>query len=853
MPNSLYATVALSLPFKYHSGGTEGLSYSIPEELRSQAKPGVRVLVPLGRREITGVLVHVSDQKPDLAQKLRPISDILDREPVFDEQFLRWTKWLAEYYLTSWGEILQAALPEGLKPETKSQVMLLHPDPIGLAKKLSSRAKGKAELLRVLALHPDGISIARLQKDSHNAAIYGLLNSLEEEEVIRVERPVMKNTKERTERVVLLSPKFKTGTKALSEALAELEKRSPRQANILLSLVQHQQRSPDEPLPLTRLLKESGASQATFNAVFEKELVLVQKRSWKPTVRSVEVVAPGLHDVKNLTLTAEQEFAAKRVLEQLETKQHRTFLLHGVTGSGKTEVYAAVAQRVLAEDGGVLILVPEIALTPQLIERFKSRLSIKEDAGIAVLHSRMSTGERTAAWRSLADGSVRIAIGARSAVFAPIKNLRLLIVDEEHEGTYKQFDKTPRYNARDAAVVRGAMSSAIVVLGSATPSLESYYNAREGKYELLTIKERAKQASLPSVTIVDQRRAPRRIGLDKAPAALTPELREAIQLRLDRKEGIVLFQNRRGFSTYVECTNCGTPEMCPNCAVTMTLHRAKSQMRCHYCGYFAPRRTTCAVCGSEELRLGGLGTERVEEDLLEAFPDAKIERMDLDTTARKGAFKKILTRFASGEADILLGTQMVAKGLDFPRVSLVGVISADTSLCLPDFRAGERTFQLLAQVAGRAGRSLELPGEVIIQSLQPENRAIVLASKHDYEAFYELELEERRKLNYPPFSRLVLIEFRGLHEDAVKQRALAFGTLFPAKAGFYERIGPAPPSITKLRNEYRWHVLIKDVKLADPNGEKLKRLLTGALEQYQKRFASTHVKVTVDVDVQGVM
>jgi primosomal protein N' (replication factor Y) len=851
MSHVRYATVALSLPFKYHSGGTDGLSYSIPPELAPLAVPGVRALVPLGRRHVTGVLVATSHLKPEITAKLRAITDILDPKPIFDEQFLEWTKWIAKYYMTSWGDVLQAALPEGLKPETSSRVVLDHPDPLALAAQKGA-GKKRPELLRLLADHPEGKSIAQIQKALHTNSIYALLHTLEQDGILHLERPLVRNQRERTEQVARLPDHLRAGSESLSLTLASLERTAPRQANILLSLLQHSHTSAEEAFAVPLLLKQAGASAATLKALHEKGLVVLERQPVKKRTAEYLSTLPGEHDIQNLTLTEEQRYAAKQISEQVRLGEHKTFLLHGVTGSGKTEVYTSVAQEVLAAGHGVLILVPEIALTPQLIDRFKSRLSIERDEDIAVLHSKLSANERSAAFRSLVEGRARIAIGARSAVFAPVRDLRLIIVDEEHEGTFKQFDKTPRYNARDAAIVRGAMRSAVVVLGSATPALESYQNAIEGKYQLLKMKERAKRASMPTVTIVDQRRAANRPGFDRARTALTPVLQEAILARLKKKEGIVLFQNRRGFSTYLECTNCGEPEMCPNCAVTMTYHRAKSQMQCHYCGYYTQKKTTCSVCGSEDLRLGGLGTERVQEDLLVAFPDAKVERMDLDTTARKGSFKKILTSFASGASDILLGTQMVAKGLDFPRVTLVGVISADTSLCLPDFRASERTFQLLSQVAGRAGRSEELPGEVLIQSLQPLNRAIVLASQHNYEEFFQLELEDRRKLNYPPFSRLILIEFRGLHEQAVKERALAFGSLFPERGSFYERIGPAAPTILKLRNEYRWHLLIKDIKKSDPNGEKIRRLLTGALDQYQSRFASAQVNVTVDVDVQGV-
>lgn len=842
----------MPLPFKFHSGGAEGLTYTIPIDLAERAVPGARVLVPLGKRERTGVIVEVTHQTPDVTAKLRPILDVLDPHPIFDQQFLEWTKWVASYYMSSWGEVLAAALPEGLKPETKSVVRVTSESAIFDIEGLAKRAPRRAEILTAIAAHANGVSISHLQKQLRSTSLYNAIHALEEQGLVVVDRPLVRNPKAKRETVVHLAEELNIGSQALSDVLTQLEKSAPRQGNVLLALVQQHQTKPDEPLSPQLLAKRSGATAATLKALRDKGYIRLVAKP-KPTATTIDRVLLGDDDISRITLTGEQQHSVQTIAEQIHLQAPKTFLIHGVTGSGKTEVYISLAQQVLSEGGGVLILVPEIALTPQLIDRFKRRLSIRDDREIAVLHSRMSIGERFASWRSIVDGSVRIAIGARSAVFAPIKDLRLIVVDEEHESTYKQYDKTPRYNARDIAVVRAAMLRAVCVLGSATPSVESYFNAREGKYQLIQLTQRAKEAKLPQVRVLDLRTAANRKDFVTARNALTPDLRKAIEQRLERREGVVLFQNRRGFSTYLECTECGTPEMCPSCSVTMTFHKPKQQMRCHYCGFFKPKSSTCGTCGSDKLRLGGMGTQRIEEDIKAVFPDARILRMDLDSTAKKGSFKKILTAFQNGEADILLGTQMVAKGLDFPRVTLVGVISADTSLCLPDFRSGERTFQLLTQVSGRAGRSEALAGEVLIQTLQPHHPSVELAAQHEYERFFALELSERAKLQYPPFSRFILIEFRGLHEQQVKDRAEAFASLFPERASFYERVGPAPPSIAKLRNEYRWHVLLKDFKKADPSGEKIRRLITGAIEQYQKRFASPTVKLTVDVDVQGVL
>jgi primosomal protein N' (replication factor Y) len=679
-----------------------------------------------------------------------------------------------------------------------------------------------------------------------------MLHELEAQGYINIETTLMRTPAPRMEQVARLAPNVQAGSSELALALTELERSAPRQADLLLTMVQHEAMRPGEWLPVAELRKQAGVSAAIYAAFRERGYIEVQERP-KLAINIPGLPAAGSDEhISRLELNAQQQNAVDRIRTKLEATEAGTFLIHGVTGSGKTEVYISLVRNALERGKGAIVLVPEIALTPQLIERFVRRLSLESEDQIAILHSRMPVAMRAAAWRSLQSGNTRLAIGARSAIFAPVRDLALIVVDEEHESSYKQYDKTPHYHARDLAIVRASMVGGVCVLGSATPSMESYYNATSGKYELIELTERAAQAQMPAVRVVDLRTAENRRDFSKSRMSITPALRDAIRERIETREGIVHFQNRRGYSTVLECLACGTPDTCPNCSVTLTFHRARNEMRCHYCGYSAQKRTTCATCGSPELRLGGAGTQRVEDDVAKAFPEAKLLRMDLDTTTAKGSYKKLLTAFGSGEADILLGTQMVAKGLDFPRVTLVGVVNADTSLCLPDFRAGERTFQLLTQVSGRAGRTRERPGEVLIQTLQPGHVAIATAVSHDFTEFARRELADRASLNYPPFSRLILIEFRGKNERLVEERANAFAALFPQKASFYERIGPAPATIAKLRNEYRYHLLIKDIKKHDPSGEKMRRILTGAIDQYQNRFAAHDVRLIVDVDVQGV-
>lgn len=843
-----YAVVALPLPFKYHSGGFDGLTYSIPSELRDRTAAGVRVLVPLGKRIATGVVVDITSIAPKDV-KLKPIHDVLDATPVFDKHFLEWTKWVASYYLSSWGEVLETALPEGLRPATKSKVTVVTKPTTEELLTMKKSAPRRAELLLTISGYEKGVHISHLEKRHKFKGLYAQIFSLEQDGYISIEHPFTGVVKPKKQKVVLLSDELANDTNTFSAALLELE-RAKKQAQVLLTLLRRKQLHPNEPLPQPLLEKEAEVTGAVISKLAERGFIRFETREVTPIIHELPHSAED--DITNITLTKEQENAINAISDSLTEKYPATYLLHGVTGSGKTEVYIALAKKVLDEGGSVLVLVPEISLTPQLIERFKKRLSSGRNIPVAVLHSRMSLAERYRSWKMLASGEARIAIGARSAIFAPLKDLRLIVVDEEHEVTFKQYDSNPRYNARDAAVMRAHLLGGTAVLGSATPSLESYYNAEQGKYHLLKLTERAQDARLPKVEIVDMRNAPRR----KEQLAVMPHMSDKLitdmQVRIANKEGIVLLQNRRGFSTYIGCSKCGDVIMCPNCSVTLTYHTIGKRLHCHYCGFQNHKPETCPTCGSEKLYEGGVGTQRVEEELAAELPDAKVVRMDLDTTAKKGAYEKILKTFGDGEADILLGTQMVAKGLDFPRVTLVGVISADTSLMIPDFRSGERTFQLLTQVSGRAGRK-DLDGEVIVQTMQPDNQAILFAKLHDYESFYKYELPNRKELQYPPFSRLILIEFKGKTEQTVREKAYAFSTLFPPQAPYYDRLGPSEPVLKKLRNEYRWHILIKNFREKDPSGEKMRRMIAGALEQYQLRYASTAVKVTVDVDVQGVL
>lgn len=613
----------------------------------------------------------------------------------------------------------------------------------------------------------------------------------------------------------------------LAEEIEKLRRRAPKQAELLEAVAKLR-----GPVPAADLLRHTSLDNQTLRALEKRGFILLREQAVARDPHADEqFVASG-----NLILNPEQAAALNAVEEALAAPENaKPILLHGVTGSGKTEIYLQAIRSTLLRGKTAIVLVPEISLTPQTVERFKSRFAEAQDM-VAVLHSHLSEGERHDEWHKVQSGRARIVVGARSAVFAPLENLGLIVVDEEHETSYKQ-EEAPRYHARDVAVVRAKMEQCAVLLGTATPSLESYHNAVQQKYRLLNLTQRVDDCQMPLMRVVDLRLERRK---EKVAAILSEKLRQAITARLEKHEQTILFLNRRGFSTSLLCSNCGEARNCPNCSVALTFHRGAARLTCHLCGHTAAVPKRCPACSQDALIYSGFGTEKVEANVTHLFPEAVVRRMDADSMSRKDAYRETLHAFRSGKIDILVGTQMIAKGLHFPNVTLVGIINADLALHMPDFRAGERTFQLLTQVAGRAGRG-ETPGEVFVQTYTPFSPSIQFARHHDFAGYFQQELEFRERCDFPPFKHAVLITVRSPHEARAKLTAETLVRRLKENLGSEFILGDATPApLEKLQGQFRFHILMR--------GEAIVRLSRLIRETLDKLPLPEDVLASVDVD-----
>ncbi len=798
------------------------LTYGVPPELAGEVQVGSAVLVPVVRRQLTGFVVGFADPPPEV-KDIRDLLRLVDRDSLLAPEVVGLCRWLADYYFAPLGSALAAALPPGIKLTSNRLVSLREgaPPPTG-------GETGEEQVLAQL-LESGPVKASTLQRRLRRPDLEKLLRRLEKAGRIEIQ-PILPQAQ-----VSALHHRWVRPAAGAAAHLEELQRRAPRQAQCLAQVIA------EGPLA-AEALRERGFAARLLRELSGRGLVeTFAQEVWRDPLAGL-----GEQLAASLAPTPDQEQVLKALGAALDQRRFHPALLQGVTGSGKTLVYIRAAAQALEQGRGVIVLVPEIALAWQMVRRFVAHFGPQ----VAVMHSQLSPGERYDTWRRLRQGDQRLVIGARSAILAPVRDLGLIVVDEEHDGAYKQEDLEGRqplcYNARDVALVRGRHAGAVVLLGSATPSLESYWNLHTGKYHLLSLPSRIDNRPLPSVEVVDMRQEPFQ---KKQRTLFSRALRLKIRDRLERREQIILLQNRRGFSPFVLCSSCGEAVQCQQCRVSLTYHRSgETQLRCHYCDYHIPLPGFCPGCGSAELQLEGVGTQKVEQALEEQFPGIRVIRMDVDTTGWKGAHDELVQRFRQGEADVLLGTQMVAKGLDFPQVTLVGVISADTSMHLPDFRAAERTFQLLTQVAGRAGRG-DIPGEVVIQTLLPEDAALKAAARQDFEAFIGPELEERRETSFPPFARLVAFLWQGPEEEGVAQAAREGAQcLCRASGAPGALLGPAPAPLARLRGRYRWQALLRG-----PSAAQLHGWTAQALPAMREAARRRQAALTVNVDPLTLM
>lgn len=774
-----FAEVALPLPLR------QTFTYSLPAALRTEISLGSRVLVPFGKRSLTGYVVDLHEDHPEGIDEsvIKEVAEILDREPLLTAEILQLTKWTADYYAASWGEILKASLPAGLNAPVGQLVSITEKGETALGEKLNERAT-KTRVLRYLAENGETSRKELIRQFGASSTPRAISELAKEELVSAVQRTENTQAKPKRRKAVRL---------LIAEVAEDAKPLTTQQSRIIETL----ENTGGEML-FTDLVETAEVGASSINTLAKRGYleVFVQEVFRDPLVDAV------IPEVTDLTLNEEQTSVLGSIEKALDSGKYRAFLLHGVTGSGKTEVYIRAMKNALEKGRSSVMLVPEIALTPV----FSRRLRAVFGDSVAILHSSLSTGERFDEWRRIRAADARIVIGTRSAVYAPLQNPGLVIVDEEHDSSYRQ-NESPFYNARDVAVMRANFAKAVVVLGSATPSLESFHNAQAGKYDYLQMTARIGARPLAKAEIVDMSEVFRFAGKD---VALSPRLVDGVLEAHARGEQSIILLNRRGFSRFVLCRMCGETLRCRNCDVTMTYHRADSRLICHYCSHSANVPDKCPFCESHFLHFYGEGTEQLEDILNKKFPGLKIARVDRDTVSRRKDIEKVLFDFAEGKIDMLVGTQMLAKGHDFPNVTMVGVISVDTGLGLPDFRSAEKTFQLLTQVAGRAGRG-EAPGRVIIQTYHPEHYALRHARNQDFGSFFAEEMRYRRNFHFPPF--VVLASVLVKHHDARyadRTAQIIKKALDNADTTKKCRITwVATASLSRLKREHRLQILIR--------------------------------------------
>jgi primosomal protein N' (replication factor Y) len=767
--------IPLALPKNY--------TWAIPHHLHEAVQPGMRVEVILGKnKKYAGLVKRIFPDKP-AAFNPKPILNVIDEEPLLYPQQLLFWEWMSHYYMCSEGEVMQAAIPANFKLSSET-ILLWNDEHDEDFSALDDEEFVVAEALNI----KKELRLNEIQQVLDATHVYPVIKRLIEKQVCHVWEELKEKYKEKKETYVLLNATYHQ--EAELEQLLNNWGKAPKQMELLLAYL-HLEKTQGE-VTQPELLKKSGASAAQLKGLTEKGILRTERRA-------VDRITALPKDIQiDFTLSPAQEQAAGEVAATFKEKQ--VCLLHGVTSSGKTQVYIKLIEACIKEGQQVLYMLPEIALTTQIVRRLQKHFG----GHIAIYHSKFNPNERVEIWNKVKSGDIKVVLGARSAVFLPFRNIGLIIADEEHDASYKQQDPAPRYHARDAAIYYASLFQAKVLLGSATPSIESYYNTQQGKYGLVELKERFGNALMPQIEIVDVKRV---ITKDRSKVIITPDLQEAIQQSLQQQKQVILFQNRRGYSPYLLCSVCGWIPQCEHCDVTLTYHKAKNKLACHYCGTTYPLVNTCAACGSHHFHQKNFGTEKIEEMVAEAFPDAKTARMDYDSVKGKHDHDNLIKLFEQQKIDILVGTQMVVKGLDFEHVNLVGILDADGILNFADFRVNERAYQLMEQVSGRAGRRAGL-GRVMIQVSNTQHPVLQFVKEHNFRNLYQSEIENRKQFAYPPFTRIIQLTFR--HKETFLAEEAAHHMVNGLKADFGPYInGPAEPVVNRIRNQYLWEVLLK--------------------------------------------
>lgn len=800
-------------------------TYSVPDELAKEVRIGCRVVVQFGKSKLYSAIIKNIHQNPPKVYAAKDIQMILDETPVVNEHQLKFWDWIKTYYMCHPGDVMSAALPSGLKLNSETQV-LLNPE-----FSINPSVLTDDEFLVLEALEINQVlSLAEISKILNKKTVHPIVKMLLDRNVIIVLEEIKTKFKPKTEKYVKLNSAFQVEEKL--KALFDQLMNAPKQLAILMKYIELSQmfRGAESAVKQKVLLEASSASSAQLKSLVEKDIF---------TISEVTIGRLGKFSKekdKELVLSKAQDFALKEIKFQYETKD--VVLLHGVTSSGKTEIYVKLIEETIAAGKKVLYLLPEIALTTQIINRLRKYFGDK----VGVYHSRFNQNERVEIWnKQLSSSPYDIVLGARSALFLPFDNLGLVVIDEEHDSSFKQFEPAPRYHARDSGVVLAKMFGAKVLMGSATPALETMHNAEMGKYGLVTLNSRYGGVHMPKIVISDLGKAKK---AKKMQGDFSFQLLEEIKSALDRKEQVILFQNRRGFSPYIMCQSCGWTPYCNRCDVGLTYHKYLHRLKCHYCGFERHIVKKCEACGSHEVELSGFGTEKIEEDISLMYPEAKVARMDLETTRSKNAYQNIISDFEDKKIDILVGTQMVTKGLDFENVTLVGVLNADQSLNFQDFRAHERSYQLMSQVSGRAGRS-STQGLVVIQTFQPEHPIIKQVIQSDYMGMYQRELSLRNEFGYPPYHKLLKVVLKHISKEKLVNGAQMFADVLIGSFGS-RVLGPEFPGVPRVRNRYINQIFLKVED--DASIKKVKDMLTESIYIFRQNKEYSAIQILIDVD-----